>query len=43
MAEPVKTLSPRNGAGFRPGAAFVAAMLSLVLLLLFWLITTAHF
>lgn len=42
MAQPAKPIATRNAAGFRPGAALIAAGLSIVLLLLFWLLTAAH-
>jgi hypothetical protein len=38
-----KPLGSRSGAGFRPGAIVGAVFLSLVLLLLFDLISHAHF
>jgi hypothetical protein len=43
MAEPAKPIGSRNGAGARPGAIVAALFLSLVLLLLFGLVSHAHF
>lgn len=42
MAGQIKSMTSRNGAGFRPGAMVVALVLSLVLLGLFDLISHAH-
>lgn len=43
MAEQAKLVPSRNGAGFRPTAAAVAIGLSVVLLVLFDLLSHAHF
>ena len=43
MVDRAKPLGSRNGAGFRPGPIVGAVFLSLVLLLLFGLISHAHF
>jgi Flp pilus assembly protein TadG len=42
MADRVKPLGSRSGAGARPGAIAFALLLSLILLLLFGLISHAH-
>ena len=43
MAERAKPLGARQGAGFRPAAMLVAVSLTLLLLLLFDLVSHAHF
>jgi hypothetical protein len=43
MADRAKPLGSRNGAGFKPGAILGAVFLSLVLVLLFGLVSHAHF
>ncbi len=43
MADRAKPLGSRNGAGFKPGAIVGAVFLSLVLVLLFGLVSHAHF
>ena len=42
MAEPAKPLQSRNGAGARPAAIVIALFLSVVLILLFDLVSHAH-
>ncbi len=43
MADQAKPLGSRNGAGFRPSGIVSAAFLSLVLILLYGLLSHAHF
>lgn len=43
MADRAKPLGSRGGSGFRPGAIVGAVFLTLVLLLLFDLVSHAHF
>jgi hypothetical protein len=43
MADRAKPVGSRSGTGFRPGAIVGAVLLSLILLLLFGLVSHAHF